>query len=158
MGFVLSSRLATNRDKDKVVALVSTILAEYGFQCDFFTSESDLLDIEKTYFCSGGTFQLLENEEKSLIGTYALLPVGKDTCKLRKIYLLPHARGWGFGSYMMQQMISYAKKLGFRYVMLETTSGMKDAIRLYKKSGFREIAQLAQSPRCDRVFILKLSE
>lgn len=149
---------ATNQDKIKVVALVSSILAEYGFECDFSTSESDLLDIEETYFNSGGTFQLVEDVKENLIGTYAILPITKETCKLRKMYLIPQARGHGVGRYMMQQVIETAKVLGFKYVILETSSVMKDAIKLYVQSGFQEIAQPAQSPRCDHVFILHLTQ
>jgi putative acetyltransferase len=153
----LNVRPATNQDQNKIVELVSTILTEYGFECNFATSDNDLLNIEETYFNSGGTFQIIEDEKRNIVGSCALLPITKETCKLRKMYLLPEARGHGLGRYMMQHSIKSAKGLGFKNIMLETATVMQNAINLYIKSGFKEVAQAAQSPRCDRVFVLDLT-
>lgn len=144
------------RDKDKIIALVSTILQEYGFECDFANSESDLLDMEHTYLAGNGTFNVFEDAEKNIIGTYGLLPLADGTCKLRKMYLIPEARGFGLGTHIIQHAIRTAQQLGFNRILLETTTAMKEAIGLYKKSGFKEINQHPQSPRCDHVFVLDL--
>ncbi|MBC7795998.1 MAG: hypothetical protein H7Z37_03890, partial [Pyrinomonadaceae bacterium] len=88
-------RSATNRDRDKIISLVSDILSEFSLQSDFDTSESDLIDIETTYNKRGGTFNIVENTRKHLLGTFALYPVDKNTCKLRKMYLTKQARGVG---------------------------------------------------------------
>lgn len=56
----------------------------------------------------------------------------------------------------MQRAIFRAQELGFSVMLLETATAMEQAIRLYIKSGFEEISQLAESPRCDRVFRLDL--
>jgi hypothetical protein len=89
----INIRLATNQDRERVVALVFNILTEYGLQPDIESSESDLKDIEATYLKSGGVFEIVEDGRGRLLGTVGLLPVDKNTCKLRKMYLLPEARG-----------------------------------------------------------------
>lgn len=153
----LSIRPALPKDSERITVLVSAILQEYGFECDFSNSESDLLDIGHTYLRSGGMFEIIEDEDGDLLGTYGILPLAAGMCKLRKMYLAPRVRGRGLGTYMMQRAIHKARDLGFGIMLLETTTAMQQAISLYVKSGFREIDKPAQSPRCDRVFRLDLN-
>jgi len=150
-------RPATNQDRDRIAALVFGILTEYGLQPDAESSESDLKDIEATYLKSGGVFELVEDRRGKLLGTVGLCPVDEDTCKLRKMYLIPEARGRGLGRRMLERAIDHATRLGFKTIVLETVSVMKEAIRLYTGCGFRPSQQAAVSPRCDQVYYLDLS-
>lgn len=152
----LHVRPALPQDKNRVIELVSAILQEYRFACDFANSENDLLDIERTYLSSKGAFNVFLDAEGNIIGTYGILPLADGACKLRKMYLIPKARGIGLGTHIMQHAIKTAQQLGFNRIVLETTTIMKAAIHLYRKSGFQEINQLPQSPRCDHVFFLDL--
>lgn len=93
----LSIRPALPEDGKKVTYLVSAILGEYGFECDFSSSESDLLSIGKTYLDSGGAFEIVEEKEGNLLGMYGILPLTEGMCKLRKMYLAPKMRGRGLG-------------------------------------------------------------
>ncbi len=86
---------------------------------EFSNSESDLLNIEATYLQSGGIFKILEDKENNLLGTFALLPINEDTCKLRKMYLAPQARGIGLGKQMLERAINEAKNLGFKAMIIE---------------------------------------
>ena len=150
-------RLATNRDGERIRALVFAVLAEYGLQPDAETSESDLKDIEATYLKPGGVFELVEDERGNLAGTVGLCPLDENTCKLRKMYLIPEARGKGLGRRMLERAIEHARRLGFKTIILETVSVMKEAVRLYTRSGFRPKQQKAVSPRCDQTYFLDLT-
>lgn len=153
-----SVRLATNRDRNKIISLVTAVLSEFGLQPDFETSESDLLDIEATYFQNGGFFKIVENKDNQLFGTFAVYPVDEKTCKLRKMYLAPHVRGCGLGKRMLERAFDDARKSGFATMILETMPAMKDAIRLYTRRGFWLINRQPESPRCELVFALDLTK
>lgn len=151
-------RSANNLDKDRIVSLVSDILSEFNLQPEFDSSESDLIDIEATYLKSGGIFKIIEDDQKRLLGTFALLPIDKNTYKLRKMYLAPETRGVGLGGKMLDFTIDDALKIGFKTMILETMTVMEDAISLYTHKGFRLINRQPDSPRCELVFALDLVE
>ncbi len=148
---------ATNQDKDRIVSLVTDILSEFGLQPEFENAESDLLDIEATYLQTGGFFNIVEDNQNHLLGTFALYPIDRSSCKLRKMYLAPQARGIGLGRQMLDYAIDDARKLGFKTMTLETMTVMKDAIRLYTRRGFNLIKKQPESPRCELVFALSLT-
>ncbi len=151
-------RSATNRDFDRIVSLVTDVLSEFGLQPEFETSESDLLDIEATYLQTGGFFNVVEDNDNHLLGTFALRAIERNNCKLRKMYLARHARGIGLGRRMLNCAIAHARRMGFKTMILETMPVMKDAVRLYTTRGFKPIKYQPESPRCELVFALALTE
>jgi len=86
-------RLADNRDREKVTALVAQVLSEFGLPLDPEATDADLRDIEKNYLEAGGMFELIEDREGNLLGTVGLYPLDEETCELRKMYFVKSARG-----------------------------------------------------------------
>ena len=73
--------------------LVSSMLAE--FQLPFYpdSKDADLKDIEGSYILTGGVFEVIEDSQGHLLGTYGLFPLSDKTCELRKMYFMPEIRG-----------------------------------------------------------------
>lgn len=151
-------RPATKQDTASIVALVKGILLEYQLEFDPETSEADLNDIDATYFKSGGAFNVVEDRHGKLLGTFGVLPVDQTTCKLRKMYLAPEARGIGLGRHMLAQAIADARRMNYQTMVLETVGVMREAIRLYTRAGFRPVERAALSPRCDLSYSLDLTQ
>lgn len=150
-------RAATNEDTDKIIDLVKSILTEFHFNFDSESSEKDLLDIEKIYINTGGTFIVIENSRNDIIGTIALLRLDSKNCKLRKMYVDRNFRGLGLGDRLMTQALAKATELNFKTVYLETVHSMKAAISLYRKYGFEILStKITSSPRCDIVMMKNL--
>ena len=150
-------RPATNEDREKVTELVSRVLEEFGMALDTSASDADLLDLEVTYLETGGLFEVAEDGRGNLVGTVGVCPrADAGTCTLRKMYLVPEARGLGLGRHLLERALAGARQRGFRTVVLETAGAMSAAIRLYTQAGFRPLEQPPGSPRCDRVFVLDL--
>lgn len=151
-------RTATNRDTGRIVFLVKKVLPEFGLLYSPETSERDLQDIEATYMKNGGTFEVIENEKREIIGTVALLKLDNKQCKMRKMYVDKRYRKSGLGRKLMERMLAKATELGFSEIILETVHSMTAAIALYEKYGFRRIeGHTAASPRCDIVMSKKLN-
>lgn len=150
-------RAATREDQDVIISLVTQVLSEFGHEPEFDGADADLLDIKTTYFGNGGFFNVALDGDDHLLGTFGVYPVGQSICKLRKMYLLPHARGSGLGKQMLEHAIAEARKRGFGTMILETMAVMKDAIRLYERQGFRLIKRQPASLRCELVFGLNLT-
>jgi len=151
-------RAATNQDRERVVALVFGVLAEYGLPPDPESKDADLNDIEGNYIRSGGVFELIEDKDGNLLGTFGLCPLGKDTCELRKMYFVSQVRGIGLGRHVLERAVGHARRLGFKTIVLETMSVLKEAIRLYTRFGFTPMPIEHASARCDQAYILKLTE
>lgn len=146
----LPSDLATIRE------IVHGVLAEYGITPDPAGTDSDLLDLEKSYFAPGGTFEVAVAPDGSIAGCCGVMPHGSETCELRKMYLVKGARRLGLGGRLLQRAIAFAKGRGYRRLELETASVLKDAIALYSGAGFKPIARPLTAKRCDQAFALEL--
>jgi putative acetyltransferase len=60
-------------------------------------------------------------------------------CELQKMYLAKEARGKGIAKDLMQKCLTFAKQVGYDKCYIETLPFMKDAQKLYVKSGFTYI-------------------
>jgi putative acetyltransferase len=120
------------------------------------STDADIKDIESSYFSRGGTFLVLEAEDRSIVGAYGLYPLEKHTCELRKMYLHKACRGKGLGKLLMDDALAKARQLGFKKMTLETASVLKEAIALYKSYGFAEYTPDHLSSRCDQAYSLEL--
>ena len=152
-----SFRQATNADIPAITSLIKKILPEFALEYDSKTSDSDLLDIEKSYTDNGGIFMVAENPGHNIVATVALYKESEKVCTLRKMYIDKNYRGMGLGKILMEQILQKAVSLNFREIMLETNAGMISAIRLYEYYGFIKIdGTVPSSPRCNVVMKKKL--
>lgn len=150
-------RNATNEDRDAIVAIVHAVLTEYGLTPEPSTTDSDIEDVERSYFARGGVFEVLTDGSGRILGTAALRPYSDGMAELRKMYFLPELRGRGFGRAALLRMIAKARARGFRQIYLDTASSMKEAISLYESVGFKPTDDIHTS-RCDRAYILDLED
>jgi ribosomal protein S18 acetylase RimI-like enzyme len=66
-------------------------------------------------------------------------------------------RGLGFGRRMLVALESQARELGVTTVQLETNRALVEAIRLYRSSGYEEVAPFNAEPYADHWFEKHLS-
>jgi putative acetyltransferase len=149
-------RTATNHDRELVRLLVVGVLAEFELKPDPDITDADLKDIEANYLNRGGVFDVIEDGEGNIVGTYGLYPLNESTCELRKMYLVPAVRGQGLGEYVLRKAVERAKEMGFKEMVLETSSKLAAAIQLYRKFGFRPIQIEHVTPRADQSYSMKL--
>lgn len=148
-------REATNADGGRVREIVFGVLEEYGLSPEPGGIDRDLYDIEASYIRRGGAFDVLVDEQGSIVGTVGLYPVDDSTVELRKMYFLKQIRGKGLGKSLLSRTIERARELGFERITLETASVLKEAIGLYTKFGFTDQPGF-HADRCDRSFYLDL--
>ena len=150
-------RSATNADCDRVIDLVSTVLAEFQLPFDPDSKDADLKDMEGSYILAGGVFELIEDSQGKLVGTYGLFPLSDNTCELRKMYFIPEIRGLGLGKKVLERAVEHARRLGFKEIVLETISVLKRAIYLYTRFGFVPTSMDHPNARVDQKYILELT-
>ena len=62
------------------------------------------------------------------------------TCELVKMYLIPEARGKGFGRLIIDHCIECAKEFGFKMVYIESMPELSKALRIYERCGFEYLS------------------
>lgn len=134
--------------------IIFSVLNEYGIGEFTHHSDDSLNEIEQSF--AGGFFGLIKNEEEEIVGTFGLYKLNETSCEIRKMYLLPKARGNGLGKWMVRFLIEKARQLGYKKIELDTASVLLEAIELYKKMGFKEVKASNDSPRCDRAFEMEI--
>ena len=72
------------------------------------------------------------------------------------MYLLRDHRGRGLGKRLLDHALANARQLGFKTVILETASVLKEAITLYERHGFTPYHPDHLSTRCDQAYRLIL--
>ena len=149
-------REATNADAHDARRIVFSVLEEFGLSPDPCLTDADLEDIESNYRDNGGSFKVIIGRDGQLIGCGGILRLTDDECELRKMYLRPEARGRGIGKAILNELLSAARDLGFRRVVLETASVLEAAIRLYQRAGFQPVPHDHLSSRCDQGWSLDL--
>ena len=135
-------------------AVVSSVLHEYAIAADPADADQDLVDIEGTYF-SGGTLDVVTDAEGHVVGSCGIVRLDAARCELKKMYLLPNARGHGVGRRLLERAVAFARGRGFRTIELTTASALAEAIAMYRRHGFSPIER-PMPRRCDQAFALAL--
>jgi predicted GNAT family N-acyltransferase len=68
------------------------------------------------------------------------------TCELKRLYLLPSARGTGASKSLMDVALQKARELGYTEMLLDTLRIMTAARRLYEGYGFVECGSYYENP------------
>ena len=72
------------------------------------------------------------------------------------MYFIPSIRGRGLGKYVLERTIERAKEMGFKQIVLETSSKLIAANRLYTQFGFRPVESDHLASRADQAYALDL--
>jgi len=98
----------------------------------------DAAELATLFPQNGGAFWVLLDGEE-VVGTGGVKRVDEETCELKRMYLLPRARGWGWGRKMAQTAIDWARGAGYKRMRLDTDDELVAATALYQTLGFRPI-------------------
>lgn len=115
--------------------------------------DQELLHLEAKYGPPGGRLYLLVTAQGEAVGTGALRRLDDAMCELKRLYIRPAFRGQGLAEKTVRHLISDARAMGYRRMVLDTFPFLKSAICLYKKLGFREIASYNGTPMPDLIYL-----
>jgi len=77
--------------------------------------------------------------------------------EIKRMWVSPEARGLGLGRRLLSELERAARNLNLRAVRLDTNESLGEAIKLYRASGYREIARFNDNPYAHHWFEKNLS-
>jgi GNAT superfamily N-acetyltransferase len=102
---------------------------------------------------------VVEDGER-VVGSVAMRASGDGEAELKRMYLVPEARGRGLGRRLLETGLGWARDQGFVSVRLDTTAEMRAARSLYESAGFEAFGSRTEvgerDSRCEILFRLDL--
>jgi len=117
-----------------------------GFSLCFQSFDDELKKLPGAYAPPSGRL-LLALRSGHAAGCIALRRLDPNTCEMKRLYVRPSNRGLGLGAALVDRLITEARTIGYERMRLDTVeSAMKNAVALYRRIGFREIAPYSDIP------------
>ena len=139
------------------VAQTRELFLEYaqslGFSLCFQNFDAELAGLPGDYAPPEGRL-LLAQWEGQLAGCGALHLLEPEICEMKRLYLRPQFRGKGLGRVMAERLIADARQIGYQRMRLDTVGPvMKDAVAMYRRLGFKEIAPYRKNPMAGTLYM-----
>jgi len=117
-----------------------------GFSLCFQNFDRELAELPGDYAPPDGRLLLAEFEGE-LAGCVAMHKLEARICEMKRLYLRPKFRGKRLGRVLAETIIAEAQKVGYKSMRLDTVEPvMKDAVAMYRRLGFRQIAPYRANP------------
>jgi len=132
------------------IAQARELFLEYaqslGFSLCFQNFDQELAGLPGDYAPPEGRLLLAEYGGQ-LAACVALHKLDPGICEMKRLYLRPQFRGKGLGRTVAERIIAEARQIGYQRMRLDTVEPvMKDAVAMYRKLGFKEIAPYRPNP------------
>lgn len=112
---------------------------------------TDLDNVDSIYLCQKMSHMWVAELNGKLIGMVALVPGGdhedsfgkpRETVgRLRRMAVLPEFRRLGVAQKLLNELLRYAKEIGYKQIVLLTTSAQEAALKFYPKHGFQLVSK-----------------
>ena len=140
----------TQAESSAQIAQARKLFLEYaqslGFSLCFQNFDEELAGLPGDYSPPQGRLLLAEYEGQ-FAACVALHKLEDGICEMKRLYLRPQFRGKGLGRALADRIIAEARQIGYKRMRLDTVEPiMKDAVAMYRKLGFVEIAPYCENP------------
>ena len=87
---------------------------------------------------------IVAHENDMPVGCGAIKEYTSDTMEVKRMYVNEDKRGKGIASTILKELEHWALELNYKKCLLETGKNQPEAIALYKKNGYKIVANYGQ--------------
>ncbi|WP_413171325.1 GNAT family N-acetyltransferase [Anabaena azotica] len=146
-------------DHQIILDIIQSIRLEYGviIPKEYDQDMQNYMAVEKYYLETSGLFWVVEKENK-ILGTGAFYPYKgvEKGAEIKKIYLLPEARGKGLGKLLLQKLELEIANRGFATIWIKTISLFQEATSLYENNGYSKFLDI-ETPKNGYIYYKQIS-
>ncbi len=153
---VIDTKFRERKDPNLIIvkgseenAIARKLIEEYvdslEFDLDFQDIDYELKHLNLVYGKPGGLI-IMAKANDEFVGVLCMRDLGNSVSEIKRMYVKPNFRGKGLGRKMLNKVANEAKRLGFRFLRLDTVPDMESAIHLFVSEGFYEIEDFGTNP------------
>ncbi len=125
--------------------LIEEYVDSLNFNLDFQDIDRELEHLNLFYGNPNGLI-IMAKADNEFVGVICLRDLGNFISEIKRMYVKPNYRGKGLGRKMLNKVAYEAKRLGFRFLRLDTVPDMESAMHLFVSKGFYEIEDFGTNP------------
>ncbi len=84
----------------------------------------------------------------------ALREIDDTSCEMKRMFVYPEHQGHGVGRALAEAVIRDARTIGYKRMLLDTSIRQSEALALYRRLGFRDIAPYYDLPEALRNWLV----
>jgi GNAT superfamily N-acetyltransferase len=92
-----------------------------------------------------GAFVVVYDDGRPVAGG-GVKRLSEEACEIKRMYVVPDARGRGLGRVLLEGLEAEARRLGYRVARLDTGAKQPGAQRMYETAGYRPIGNFNANP------------
>jgi GNAT superfamily N-acetyltransferase len=148
-------RARSSQDLEATRSLFAAYAEAMGLDLAFQGFDNELQSLPGKYAPPTGEILLARSRTGTVLGCVALRPLGPGCCEMKRLYILPDARGLGLGKKLIDSIIEVAAGLGYHEIKLDTLPSMHAAIALYTNAGFVPTLPYYDTPLDGTIFLAR---
>jgi GNAT superfamily N-acetyltransferase len=106
----------------------------YGGEADIGPTRDAAMFVEPH-----GVFLVIRDDHGAAVACGGIARFDAQRGELKRMYVVPEARGRGLGRRLLVELEAEARRLGYRALVLETGDRQPEALGLYDSSGYERI-------------------
>lgn len=120
---------------------VSLCIAQQAEMLELYEGEADIGPArEASMFVEPhGVFLVLRDDDDRAVGCGGIARFDDTRGEVKRMYVVPEARGRGLGRRLLEELEGEARRLGYASVVLETGDRQQEAVGLYESTGYERI-------------------
>jgi len=142
-------RRAGAPDHEGVLRELAAYFRFLGEEVDPQGLDHDVADWQAEYAGGAGVMLVVVDPAGDVVGTAGVRRLAPDVVELKRMWLRPDCRGRGLAGRLMDRVLEEGRALGGRVLRLDSEERLAAAVRLYRRYGFREIADYNHNPRAN---------
>lgn len=105
----------------------------------------------------GGLWFARPDKDAPAVALAGIRPLANRTCELKRLYVIPEERKKGYGQFLLNQALNFARQEDYLEILLSVRPDLKNALHMYQRNGFTPCARYNADQRAGIFYSYKFN-